>query len=379
MQSVSQSLTDLFSSKNLYFNPFFSEFRKKLSLGESNLKKKWKKEKFGSVFIIGAILSDLFNSKCFSKEIFEKILKFLFETENLTYENVLQTIEIFFLCDNLSSEEKKILQMFQDFLTCPTEKKKFLSESPCLWQAEKDAFSVEGEKRKKKKIFYFYRITYSPSEPNTGHKEKRTKKYYSGYRGTFLSPFQDTAYWSSSKVIQNLRKTSEKDCFTKKILGIFLFEKDALEAEVSYHRFFDVKNHPKFLNQANQTSQKFCYDNTGRVQTLEANKKRSKKLKGKILSHSTREKIKLAQLTRERSEEETKNRSKNMKIVSQMRKECPHCQKQVPCSAGKRWHFDNCLQNPNFTPERRKELELEREVLQQNAIARNKKNAVKNK
>jgi hypothetical protein len=368
MQSVFQSLTDLLSSKNLYFNPFFSEFRKKLSLVESNFQKKWKKEKSGSVFIIGAILSDLFNSKRFSKEIFEKILKFLFETENLTYENLLQTIEIFFLCDNLSSEEKEILQMFQDFVTCPTEKKKFLSELPCLWQ---------GEKRKKKKIFYFYRITYSPSEPITGHSEKRTKKYYSGYRGTFFSPFQDTAYWSSSKVIQNLRKTSEKDCFTKKILGIFLFEKDALEAEVSYHHFFDVKNHPKFLNQANQTSQKFCYDNTGRVQTFEANKKRSKKLKGRSVSHSTREKIKLAQLTRERSEEETKNRSKNMKIVSQMRKECPHCHKQVPCSAGKRWHFDNCLQNPNLTPERRKELEFEREVLRQNAIARNKKNVVK--
>lgn len=187
MQSVSQSLTDLLSSKNLYFNPFFSEFRKKLSVVEFNLKKKWKKEKFGSIFIIGAILSDLFNYKHFSKEIFEKILKFLFETENCTYENLLQTIEIFFLCDNLSSEEKEILQMFQDFVTCPTEKKNFLSESP---SAEKDAFS----KKRKKKIFYLYRITYSPTDSSTGHREKRTKKYYSGYRGTFLSPFQDTAY-----------------------------------------------------------------------------------------------------------------------------------------------------------------------------------------
>lgn len=258
--------------------------------------------------------------------------------------------------------------MFQDFVTCPTQKKKFLNESPCF---------REVEKRKKKKIFYFYRITYSPSETSTGHSKKRTKKYYSGYRGTFLNPFQDTRYWSSSKVIQNLRKTSEKDCFTKKILGIFLFKKDALEAEISYHHFFDVKNHPKFLNKANQTSQKFSYDNTGRIQTIESNKKRSEKLKGRSVRNSTREKIKLAQLTRECSEEETKNRSKNMKIVSQMQKECPHCHKQVPCSAGKRWHFDNCFQNPNLTPERRKGLECEREVLRQNAIARNKKNAFK--
>lgn len=47
--------------------------------------------------------------------------------------------------------------------------------------------------------------------------------------------------------------------------------------EVFYHDFFDVKNHPKFFNRANQTSSKFCADNTGRVPTLESNQKRSEK------------------------------------------------------------------------------------------------------
>lgn len=56
----------------------------------------------------------------------------------------------------------------------------------------------------------------------------------------------------------------------------------------------------------------------GRVQTLKANRKRSEKLKGKICSIPTLNKRRLAQLTRERSEGEIKNQSKNMKIVSQM-------------------------------------------------------------
>ena len=215
------------------------------------------------------------------------------------------------------------------------------------------------------------------SESGLSSENTTNKKYYCGYRGIYFRPCDDVSYWSSSKIIQNLKKNSEQNCFQKKILGIFLFEKDALEAEIYYHHFFDVKNHPKFLNQANQTSQKFCYDNTGRVQSFESNRKRSEKLKGKTVSVSTRNKIRLAQLARQRSENETKNRSKNMKIVSQMRTECPHCQKQVQCGAGKRWHFNNCLKNPNLTSERKKELEFEREVLRQNAILRNKKNQQK--
>lgn len=125
MQSVFQSLTDLLSSKNLYFNPFFSEFRKKLSLVESNFQKKWKKEKSGSVFIIGAILSDLFNSKRFSKEIFEKILKFLFETENLRYENLLQTIKIFFYVTIFLQKKRKFFKCFKIFLLVPLRKRNF--------------------------------------------------------------------------------------------------------------------------------------------------------------------------------------------------------------------------------------------------------------
>lgn len=85
----------------------------------------------------------------------------------------------------------------------------------------------------------------------------------------------------------------------------------------------------------------------------------------------TRQKIRDAHLNRERHETETKNRSENMKKVSEMRKTSPYCQKQSPPSAAKRWHFENCLQNPNLSSEKRKELEVEREILRQKAILRN--------
>lgn len=103
------------------------------------------------------------------------------------------------------------------------------------------------------------------------------EKYYYGYQGTYFRPIDDVSYFSSSKTLKNLKKIFEKDCFQKKILGIVLFKKDALALEIFYNRFFDVKNHPKFFNHANQTSQKFCANNTGRVQTFEANKKSSEK------------------------------------------------------------------------------------------------------
>ena len=371
MKLIVQSLTNLLSSKNLCFHLYFFEFQKQLFLFESNLDKKLKKEKRGSVFIIGAILSDLLNSKFFSENIFQQILEFLFETENLTYESLFQTIEIFLLCENLSSEEKKTFQLFKNFVSNSVEKEEFLSSS----ESQKSTFP----KKYKKKIYSLYRITYSPSkkfisspsasEPNLCVEDK---KYYCGYRGTSLRPVDDVSYLGSSDTVRNLKKNSEKDCFQKKILGIFLFEDDAIEAEVSYHHFFDVKNHPKFLNKANQTSKKFSFDNTGRVHTKESNRKHSETQKGKIVSEDTRNKIRNAHLTRERSEEETRNRAKNMKRVSQMRKLCPHCQKEAPPSAGKRWHFDNCLKNPNLTPERKKELEAQREVLRENARLRNK-------
>lgn len=68
-------------------------------------------------------------------------------------------------------------------------------------------------------------------------------------------------------------------------------------------------------------------------------------------------------MNRERNESETKNRSKNLKAISEMRRKSAYCQKEGPPSASKRWHFENCLKNPNLSAEKRKELEAEPEIL----------------
>lgn len=224
MKHVSQSLTNLLSSKNLRFQVYFFEFQKQLLLFESNLDKKLKKEKTGSIFIIGAILSDLLNSQFFSENVFQQILEFLLKTENCTYESLFQTIEIFVLCENLSSEEKKTFQLFKNFVSCFVEKKEFFARSRGSNESQKSTFP----KKYKKKIYYLYRITYSPSafDPNLCVDDK---KYYSGYRGTYFRPIYDTSYLVSSDTIQNLKKISKKDCFQKKILGIFFLKRMLLK------------------------------------------------------------------------------------------------------------------------------------------------------
>ena len=58
--------------------------------------------------------------------------------------------------------------------------------------------------------------------------------------------------------------------------------KEALEAEVIIHNFYDVKNNPHFANQANQTSSKFDYDNTGIPVSEETRKKISKSNQGHL-------------------------------------------------------------------------------------------------
>jgi hypothetical protein len=67
--------------------------------------------------------------------------------------------------------------------------------------------------------------------------------------------------------------------FKKKILGVYAYKKEALKKEIRLHLYFDVKNNSYFFNRANQTSSKFEFDNTGRIQSDLSNRKRSAKLK----------------------------------------------------------------------------------------------------
>jgi hypothetical protein len=58
--------------------------------------------------------------------------------------------------------------------------------------------------------------------------------------------------------------------------------KEALEAEVILHKFYDVKNNPHFTNQSNQSTTKFDYDNTGITMSNETKKKISESKQGKL-------------------------------------------------------------------------------------------------
>ena len=109
---------------------------------------------------------------------------------------------------------------------------------------------------RKYKFHYVYRIT------NT-----TTDYYYYGSRSTNLSPSEDIGikYFSSSsnKLFIQDQKENPKD-YHYKIVRIFESSReDATELEVQLHKKFDVKNHPKFINKANQTSVGFMFDTTG--------------------------------------------------------------------------------------------------------------------
>lgn len=66
---------------------------------------------------------------------------------------------------------------------------------------------------------------------------------------------------------------------------------EALSAEVILHNFYDVKNNSHFVNQANQTSSKFDYDNTGIPMSEETKKNISKAKKGKKMRKQSPEQI----------------------------------------------------------------------------------------
>jgi hypothetical protein len=205
-----------------------------------------------------------------------------------------------------------------------------------------------------------YRITFNDSI--TGK-----KFYYYGYRDSRLMPINDTLYWSSSKIVKKLVQTFGQKCFVKKIFGVYAYKVCALEQEVYLHKKFDVKNHPQFINLANQTSTKFEFVNCGKSQSEISNRKRSNKLKNSHKSLETREKIRQTHLIRERSLEETLNRQEAITKTNKRKLMCLHCQKIVGIPGGYRWHFENCLKNPNVS----EKTIQDREQLRQLAIARN--------
>ena len=101
-----------------------------------------------------------------------------------------------------------------------------------------------------KKYHYVYRITNTV----TGY-------HYYGSRICGHQPSEDIGnkYFSSStnKFFIQDQKNNPQD-YKYKIVRIFeICRKDATQLEIQLYKKFDVKNHPKFINRANQTSAGF--------------------------------------------------------------------------------------------------------------------------
>ena len=86
------------------------------------------------------------------------------------------------------------------------------------------------------------------------------------YEDEYLGSYYDKTFNPRNKIIL-------MECNTRE---------EALDLEVILHKFYDVKNNPHFANQANQTSSKFDYDNTGIPASEKTKKKISNSKKGNL-------------------------------------------------------------------------------------------------
>ena len=149
--------------------------------------------------------------------------------------------------------------------------------STCIYGVKSNTPSIDG------KFHYVYRIT-----------NLVENKHYYGKRSSKINPHSDIGikYFSSSgdKTFINDQKENP-DHYKYKVLLCFENRKEALNFEVFIHKYFDVRNHSKFYNAANQTSNGFDYDPTGTTLSEETKSKISKTLTGHKHSIETRKKI----------------------------------------------------------------------------------------
>lgn len=230
------------------------------------------------------------------------------------------------------------------------------------------------------KFHYVYRIT-----------NARLNKHYYGTRSSNVEPSKGLGviYFSSSSDCNfiNDQKTNPQD-YKYVIVSIFNSRKAAIELEIKLHTKFNVGVNTSFYNRAKQTS--IFYDKTGIPLSSNHKDKMSKKLKGRVFSKETLERMRLAQLGNKLSEEtkakiKKKQQEFNYKPSEEFKEylrelntgvnvyhdpntkenrrfnnidevpigwikgqsiikisECPHCNKIGNKAAMSRWHFDNC-------------------------------------
>ena len=155
-------------------------------------------------------------------------------------------------------------------------------------------------------VYYVYRLTC--------HHPETVKRYYIGFRSCRGNPVTDP-YWSSSKPVKEAIARFGPEAFTKKIIAVYPTKKQALALEVKLHARLDVKNHPLFFNQSNQTSTKFTTSGSpseatkakmvashlGQVHTPEARAKMAEAKRGKPGKPASPEtKAKMAEAQRQR-------------------------------------------------------------------------------
>lgn len=141
--------------------------------------------------------------------------------------------------------------------------------------------------------------------------------YYYGDRSCICHPSEDIGikYFSSStlKLFIQDQKENHND-YKYKIVKIYeTCREDAKQLEVDLHKRFDVKNHTKFINRANQSSEGF--DTTGlnftftenHKQRISTDQSKNNSFKGKIHTQAVKNRISVAQ-TGSKKSKETKNK-----------------------------------------------------------------------
>lgn len=205
-------------------------------------------------------------------------------------------------------------------------------------------------------------------------------KHYYGVRTSIIAPELDIGhrYFSSSSDKEFIKDQGDNPHNYKyKVIKIFNNRKSAIQLEIKLHNKFDVGVNESFYNKAKQTSTGrdttgTTRDNSGerngmfgKHQTDSAKKKISEMRKsvgatstGQVSVHTgdckyfritskefkqNREKYFLAMVSHS---EETKQKMR-ISASNRQRLKCPHCDKLNFPGMSKRWHFDNCKENPN--------------------------------